>query len=57
MYLLILLVLVAGEQPAVTNAQFENETSCLKAMGKVMEMETNGSVRPKITIKARCVHQ
>ena len=52
MYLMILLVLVAGEQPTITNAQFENETSCLQAMGKVMEMETK-----KLTIKARCVKQ
>ena len=55
MYILVVLIL-SNANPALDNIRFKDESSCLQALNKVMELESK-DFGDKIRVKARCVKQ
>lgn len=53
MYILVVLIL-ASTKPALDNIRFKDESSCLQALSKIMELESKDL---DIKVKARCVKQ
>lgn len=53
MYILIVLI-ISNANPALDNIRFKDESSCLQALNKVMELESKVL---DIKVKARCVKQ